>query len=501
MSLTLFLRVLVARWPWVAVLTLLGAGGAAALVEATPRQYTAEANLMVNFGGGGTAIDDAYPASLFSDYVATQMNLIDSRAVGVKAVEDLGLQGRAGLMRRFEHALDGPLARLRGLTERIAAYWSGPPDAPPSPAQRARDLADALRHHLAVGNTDGSGMLNLSFSSSDPWVSAQVVNAFARAYLGTNVDLNAEPAREDAKWFNGQIQGLSDNLERAQAALSRFQQRNSIVATDERVDTETARLQDLSSQLTVAQTKSYALQADQQQVHEYLAGGSGTGLIPDVLNDPVVQQLKESIADQRRKLSEVASRVGHNHPEYIGAEAQLKALQERLVNEIGGISRGIDASVAAAATRRQSLVDAVAAQKGKVLSLRHDRDRLDLLKTKVDNAQRVYDAALRRMSQARIQSHSTRSSVSLVNKAVAPTRPSGPHAVRYLAGGVVAGLVIGIGLALWREVRDRRVRSRDDVQELLGLPVFATVTPRPARRPSRRPEPPPRLLPRLGPDV
>ena len=59
-----------------------------------------------------------------------------------------------------------------------------------------------------------------------------------------------------------------------------------------------------------------------------------------------------------------------------------------------------------------------------------------------------------------------------------PTQPSSPNVVRNVLLGLLAGTALGVLLVFGLELRDRRVRSVDDVVASLGLPVLG-VMPRP----------------------
>jgi uncharacterized protein involved in exopolysaccharide biosynthesis len=234
-------------------------------------------------------------------------------------------------------------------------------------------------------------------------------------------------------------------------------------------------LQELSTQFMEAQAQSYEIQSNKEQVERFTAGAGNSGLIPDVLSNPMVLHLKQQISEQQAKLNNLSGQIGYNHPNYKRAVAELASLQERLQQEIRTISSSVGASVQAAEQRKNSLTSAINTQKKKLLELREKRDRLEVLKSRVTNAQQAYDGALQRISQARMESHNTLSNVSLVNAAVAPPRPSGPDSGRNVIIGLMAGLAIGVGLALWGEVKERRVRSRDDLRLALGVPVLAVI--------------------------
>ena len=63
-------------------------------------------------------------------------------------------------------------------------------------------------------------------------------------------------------------------------------------------------------------------------------------------------------------------------------------------------------------------------------------------------------------------------------EALPPLRPSSPKVVLNIALSIALGTLLGIAAALLLEFVDRRVRTVEEVSELLGLPIFG-VLPRP----------------------
>lgn len=65
--------------------------------------------------------------------------------------------------------------------------------------------------------------------------------------------------------------------------------------------------------------------------------------------------------------------------------------------------------------------------------------------------------------------------ISIIDSAVPPEEPSGPNALRNMLIAGVIGLIISIGTALVLEVINTSIRTSDDVETLLGLPVLAQI--------------------------
>jgi capsular polysaccharide biosynthesis protein len=62
-----------------------------------------------------------------------------------------------------------------------------------------------------------------------------------------------------------------------------------------------------------------------------------------------------------------------------------------------------------------------------------------------------------------------------VAPATTPGSPYTPHPLRNLAIGLLAGLLLGAGLAFVRERLDRRLRSLEQVEQAYGLPMLGVV--------------------------
>jgi chain length determinant protein EpsF len=338
-------------------------------------------------------------------------------------------------------------------------------------------MVNRLLRNLQVKAKRDSHLIRITYSAPDGEFAAAVANAFVKGYLETIRRLQADPAKENARQFDEQMQGLKQVLERAEAKLAKFQQDKGIVATDERMDLENTRLSEMSAQLAVAQSQSYESQARQRQLREFLAGGKGEAPA-EVSSSPVVQQLKQSVAEREAKLSELSKKVGPNHPQYVAASTELEGLRGRLREEMRMAAQGVLTSSGVAPEREGSLRAAVEQQRSKVLGLKNTRNQLAVLMREADSARQAYDAAVQRFNQTRMASEVAQTTGTVVHPADAPTRPASPRPTLNVALALAIGLAVGVGMALYREAVDGYVRSTRDIVEILGVPVFAVLAPK-----------------------
>lgn len=402
-----------------------------------PKTYTATASLVVNVRGTDPVTGQTLQSKLASGYLATQIDIISSHNVALKVVDHLKL-------------VQDPNAQ-QNLNSSIPV----------------RDfLADTLLGKLDVQPSKESSVIYVAYKSADPLMAARLANAFVQAYIQTNLELKTQPAKQTALWFNAQLSVLRNNLEVSQRKLSSYQQNKGIVSLDDKLDIESARLAELSTQFVTAQGQTY----DSLSVQNNASNASAS-----VVNNPVVQDLKGELARSEAKLSKLAQRVGKNYPDYERAEAEVNSLRNKLAGETNTARQSIDNTLNVSRQREGELRAALAAQKTKVLALNAQRDVGAVLAREVESAQRVYDQALERFSQTQLEGHAGQTEVAVLSLAVNPLNPSAPNVRLNIMLSFILGTLLGIALALIKEMLNGRVRSEQDIVSVLGVPVLGVL--------------------------
>lgn len=476
MGLQQFLTILRARKALIFIVLVVTVAAAALVIAMMPKRYEASASVVVDSRMMNPVTGASLVQPINENIVSTQVDIVASPSVALRAVDILGLEKNP----RARELLSGP-GLLGELREWVTALL--PREQADAGGSLKDWMADRLLRNLQVKSNRDSRLVRVTYSSHDPEFSASVANAFVRAYLDTVLKLQVEPAKQNTRWLDEQLQELKRKLEAAETRLSKFQQAKGIVATDERIDLENARLADISAQLGAAQSQSYESQARQRQFRDFLARqGNADNAPAEVMTSPVVQQLRQEVAQREAKLSELSRRVGANHPQHKAAVTELERLRTELNTEMRAAAQGLLSSSGVAGQREGALRGALEQQRKRVLAMKGDRGELAMLVREVENAQQAYNAASQRLTQTRMESEVGQSNGAQFDSAVVPIAPAGPTPGKILFLSAVAGLIFGIGMALLSETFRRYVRSEQDLVEVMNLPVLAVLAPKGGRR-------------------
>src|SRR6185295_12759462 len=202
---------------------------------------------------------------------------------------------------------------------------------------------------------------------------------------------------------------------------------------------------------------------------------SGSDTLPEVLQNSVISSLRMDINRQEVKMKDARTNLGENHPRYQAMESELDALKERLAVETRHVTRGYSTSGAVGTEKENGLRNAIEEQKKKLLQLRSERDQLAVLQRDVDAAKNAYDAVSNRYTQVSLESQATQTNVYLLTTAEPPLAPSSPKVPRLMGLALLCGVMLGLVAAFGMEFLDRRVRSAEDLAQMLQMPVLSVV--------------------------
>lgn len=445
MNLDTLLRILFARRMIIGGIALSVIGLAVLITLLTPKLYMASTDLIIDGKGQDPVSGQSAPTRLMSSYLVTQAEIIRSRNVANKVIDQSKLMNQPDLVSELKLPDEEPLRR--------------------------KALLSYLDKGLVVDSERESNVLTIGFNARNPALAAQIADAYAQAYIQTNLELRIEPAKQITRWYDQQLASLRTSLIEKQDALSAYQEKHDILITSDRIDLESAKLAELSSMLIAAQNDRLNNTTRNNQIT-----GANRGALPaQALDNPQVQRLSGELAQAQAKLSDLLTRVGENHPQYRQTQGEVDSLNAQLSQALRFINGSVRSSVELSQSREEQLTAELAAQKERVLQFSRNRNELTLLKQEVDNSQAAYDAALARATQTKLESQVALTDISILNTAVAPTRPTTPRAVMNLVLATMAGLLLGVTVALCREWMDRRVRNTQDLEQGLRLPVLACI--------------------------
>ncbi|HSZ50360.1 MAG TPA: hypothetical protein VK801_02205 [Caulobacteraceae bacterium] len=375
-------------------------------------------------------------------YVGTQMSLITDYIVTGKVVDELGWLSDPNLIQQYSNRNSSDHREFRA--------WA----------------ADIIAGNTKVKPLKDSTILEISYSANNPTAAKAVADALRTAYIETALAMSTEDAARTARWYEGELEKLKAKLDSAVEAEAQYERANGLEMANDQMDVDSARLQSLAAQ------------------------GAPVMIPPEMVN--AAKQSEMELASVNAQITAASKTLGPNNPGMLELQKRKSELELLNRKDESAAHAAISATSAAAAEMNRQIAD----QKSKVLAKSDQIAHLKTLQQDVDLRRNEYETAAAKFAVYRAQADQTNATALTALPTPAPSKPLFPNWMLEIPGSIVLGLFVGVLGSMLLELLNRKVRSVEELDDVLEAPVVGVVgAPRVASgdrrtrraRPSRSP--------------
>ncbi len=461
----------------VAIIALISVSTLIITLQMTPL-YTSTTKILVESRQSNVVDVEAVLSGLSVDAttVDSQIEIIRSQALALRVIEKLELlkdpEFNAALQDESWVDVLNPIEWAKGA---VSFVFPGQEIDEETRALTERiSTVDAFLGRLSVGRSGRTQVISVSFTSDTPRKAARIANAIADAYLVDQLEAKYEAARRATEWLDSRLQDLREQVKTTEETAELYRAAHGLIDADGSTITE-QQLKEINSQLLLARAELDGSRAKLQRVKELVSRGSGFDSIGEVLSSEVIRDLRREQSELIRKEAQLRARYGERHPSIIEIKDERRDLDRQIQSEVSRIVVGLENEVAVAATRVSSLERSLAMTTETAGEREQDRVRLRELQREASSNRTLYESFLARFKETRQQEDLQEADARVISEATVPVVKSSPRTSLNLALALIGSSILGVGIAFVREFLDDRFRTPREIEELLDLPVLATV--------------------------
>ena len=409
------------------------------------------------------------PAQETQRFLQTQVDVIQSRSLAQRVVEAENLASSEAFFAAqgeempTAESLDGSgYGGERGL-DRL----------------RRDSAINLLMEGLQVELPVESRLVSIRFESGDPQLAADLANSIAGNFIESNLARKFDSSAYARQFLAQQLQDARDKLEQSERDLNTYSRAAGLIRVSGQganADQETTlsvtnqSLEQLNAAASVATAERIQSENDWRSV-----ANQPMMSIPQVIENPAFSALLRERAAAEAALAEERTRHLDDHPDVQALEAQVAQLDRQVQQTGQSIKSSIRLAYQSAQDRESEIRGQVDQMRSAALDEQDRGVQYNVLKRVAETDRGLYNTLLTRFNELNATAGATSNNISMVDAAEPPRRPSSPNAIINMIVALLGGMLFAGGFVFLREQFDDVLRTPEDVERKLGLPLLGLV--------------------------
>ena len=354
-----------------------------------------------------------------------------------------------------------------------------------------RTAALALRGNLTSSLPEGSNLLRVTMSGTNPRRITEIMQAVVDEFVATAADLKKRNLVEVARTLDKQLDVAGKDLHDAENALQGFRVNTitlpsetqpapaaadpgavpSTPATPSVVERDPLTNNFFTQQLTydAARRQRAALQRTMAAFQAGTVDASALNGIPAVKNDPELQTALSTLVTDEAKLASARKEFTDVHPTVRALAGTVQELRQQTIpREVASLDTQLEMSEADLQDQVRSTARELRGVP--VRSIEEQRLRRNLATT-----ENLYALLRMRSAEANLAEASAVSDVSVLDAPVVPETPTSNRAPFVIVLSAIIGTLAAAGLAFALDRYDPRFRYPEQASEELGLDIIGAI--------------------------
>ena len=334
-----------------------------------------------------------------------------------------------------------------------------------------------LKNSISVFQQRDTSLIVISTKRDDPFEAAKIANEIAEVYRDSRLDIASKEARGAIDKIAEALKEQRDRVDVAEQKVEQIRKDLDIavIGGEGSIDVDNIRLQQLEGDRLAAQTQM----VEKQGLLDILEGLDDKGLIERasyITFDQFVMNTIQQLQDIDVQLSALEADYGVNHPEVRRYTLQKKTLEKTLSSRLQALRNGLETEFLMAKNNFESLDKILAGVRAANIESQGSKFRpfrnaqLDL-----ESERFIYSQLNAKLRQEIITLQVPRNPVEVIDIAEPNKRPVSPNLFMNVLLSIFVGLGAGVGLAYFIEYLDTSIKTADDVERILGLPVLGLI--------------------------
>jgi capsular exopolysaccharide synthesis family protein len=414
--------------------------------------YRADATLKVErYAPNSSELLDTKVSRSDRDFFETQIQLLQSRTLARRVIDQLGLETRI---------------EPTGLFAKIKGLFLGNSDAGQDNPSNTETL---FLENLTVKPINNSQLLKVSYDSTDPKLAADITNTIVKTFVRQNLERRFDTASSSKAYLSDSMKMTKKSLEEAEKRLNDYAKAHNIIQDTDGQSAITYALKKQAEELIAAEKNRIEAEAAYKL---YLNSPDKNKSSVNLLNDPYILSLKKAAARLETQYQSLKNKRTNRARQL---RKQIDRIRKQVSGESINIQNALKSNYLASKQTEEMLSGQYNKLKQKALEMQSKNTRYNALRREVEINQLAYNKQLEELMALNSVGTNGSNNITIIDSAGIPDKKYKPSMRTNLAFGLLLGLLLGMGVAFLREFVDDSIKTSDSLETLTGLPVLSQL--------------------------
>lgn len=336
-------------------------------------------------------------------------------------------------------------------------------------------IQGSLLGSVSASWQEGSQIVRIKAVHTEPRLAQLYAQKYAEAFIELQSSRIEERTGQALDFLNEQSIELQSRLEEGERQLQQYRSENDLASIEGNIDIVSARLGQLNSAVTEEKIRLIASENKLRQIE--VADGNLAELmqIGFIAERPRIAAIAAELENARHRRSILNETYLHRHPLMTENAAEIEALEANLSKFVEEGIREIRKDYEVVLSGYESLKAEMNEVEAQALELDRLAIEYRVLQRKLDVQRQIFDVVSEQFTSTDVSSQFDVASIRVLDDARLPGRPFSPNVRK--VGMISAFLFFScfIGVPLFVERLDNRLKTFADIEGFVGKPVFGDI--------------------------
>ncbi len=336
-------------------------------------------------------------------------------------------------------------------------------------------LIQDIQQTIKINQMRETRLLTISVKNTNSLLASEMASTLAKKYIEFDMSSRLASSKNNLEWMNNELYSLKKRLEEDERKFHEYKQLNKIFSIKGKQKVIDQKITEFNNEYLSARNKRLELEAKLEEVNKISKGGGDITHIRFIINNPTINKIYDNITKLEMETTRLSKVFKKKHPKMVQNTGEISKNKKKFQSELDKELANLKTERSVLLAREEVMGKNISEFEGDAVDASGKELRYTILQRNMTTSQNLYDTLVTKVKESGVMSNSASSNIRIVEMAAVPVYPVSPNKKKNVLLSIILGLFGGVGIAFFLEYLDQTIRTEEDVESHLKLPVLSII--------------------------